>query len=74
MPGLAGETAMELRVFGAADTESVVLPLRLSMEAVIVVEPGATAVATPVALMVATFAFASVQVAELVTSAVEPSL
>jgi hypothetical protein len=46
----------------------------LSTVAVTVVEPAATAVASPDEVMVATFAFASVQVAEAVTSAVEPSL
>jgi hypothetical protein len=44
------------------------------MLAVTVVEPAATPVAIPDEVMVATFAFASVQVAEEVTSAVEPSL
>jgi len=43
-------------------------------EALIVVEPAATAVAIPEEVMIATFAFASVQVAAEVTSAVEPSL
>jgi hypothetical protein len=39
-----------------------------------VVEPAATAVASPDGLMVATFESASVQVADAVTFAVEPSL
>jgi hypothetical protein len=44
------------------------------MVAVTVVEPAAMAVAIPDEVMVANFAFASVQAAEEVTSAVEPSL
>jgi hypothetical protein len=45
-----------------------------SRVAVAVVEPAATAFASPDGLMVATFESASVQVADAVTFAVEPSL
>jgi hypothetical protein len=44
------------------------------MAAVTVVEPAATAVAIPPEFIVATVALASVQVADAVTFAVEPSL
>ena len=53
-------------------TVRLALPLMLSMVAVTVVEPAAMAVAMPAGVMVATFPLASVQVAEEVTSAVEP--
>src|SRR5581483_10640764 len=71
---LPGVSAIELRVIEGAGTVSVVLPLTPSKEAVTVVDPGAIAAALPDGEMVATLAFASVQAADLVTSAVEPSL
>jgi hypothetical protein len=74
MEAVAGVTAMEARVFGAADTVRAALPLMPSMVAVTVVEPAPSAVAIPALVMLATFAFVSVQVADAVTSAVEPSL
>ncbi len=52
----------------------VALPLMPSKEAVTVVDPGAIAAAMPEAVMVATLELSSVQAADLVTSAVEPSL
>ena len=67
-------TAIAVRVFGAPATVSVALPVMVSRLAVTVVEPAATAVASPDEVMVATFAFVSVQLAVVVTSAVEPSL
>lgn len=67
-------TAMEASVFGDAAIVRVAVPLSEPRLAVTVVEPVAMAVAIPDEVMVATFAFASVQVAEEVTSAVEPSL
>lgn len=72
MVGLAGETAIAVTV--GADTVRDALPLRPSKEAVTMVDPGATAVAMPEIVTVATLAFASVHVANLVTSADEPSL
>lgn len=71
---LPGVSAIELRVFTGAGTVRVALPLTPSKEAVTVVDPGASAAAMPDEEMVATLAFASVQAADLVTSAVEPSL
>jgi hypothetical protein len=64
MPGLAGETAMEVRVFGGVGTVRVALPLMPSMDAVTVVEPGATALAMPEEVMVAIFESESVHVAD----------
>lgn len=74
MLAVPGEMAIEVRVFAGAATVRVALPVRPSMVAVTVVEPAPTAVASPEGVMVATFAFASVQVAAAVTSAVELSL
>ena len=74
MVAVAGETAMEASVFAGVAIVRVAVPLIAPMAAVTVVEPAATAVAIPAAVMVATLPFASVQVAEEVTSAVVPSL
>jgi hypothetical protein len=74
MVAVAGVTAMEASVFGDAAIVRVAVPLSAPMLAVTLVEPVAMPVAIPDEVMVATFAFASVQVAEEVTSAVEPSL
>lgn len=71
---MAGETAIDVTVFVAAGTVSVALPLTLPTAAVIVVEPAATAFAMPDVLIVATAVFASDQLADAVTSAVDPSL
>jgi hypothetical protein len=65
---------MEVSVLGAASTVRLAVRLRLPMAAVTVVDPAATAVAIPEAVMVATLPLASVQVADVVTSAVDPSL
>jgi hypothetical protein len=74
MVAVDGETAMAVRVFAAAAMVRVALPLILPMVAITVVDPAATAFAMPDGLIVATAAFASVQVAVAVTSAVDPSL
>jgi hypothetical protein len=74
MVTVAGETAMEASVFAGAAIVRVAVPLSAPMVAVTVVEPAATPVAIPDEVMVATFPFASAQVAEEVTSAIEPSL
>ena len=74
MVAVAGETAMEASVFACVAIVRVAVPLSAPMLAVTVVEPTATPVARPDEVMVATFPFASAQVAEEVTSAVEPSL
>jgi hypothetical protein len=71
---LEGETAMEVSVLGVTATASAAFPLIPFSEAVMVVEPEATAVASPVEPIVATAALAAVQLAVAVTSPVEPSL
>jgi hypothetical protein len=71
---LGGETAIDVTVFVAAGTVSVAIPAMPLTEAVMVVEPAAIAVASPAELIVATAAFAAVQLAIAVTLAVEPSL
>lgn len=71
---VAGVTAIEARVFAGAETVRAAFPLMPSMVAVTVAEPAPSAVAIPVLVMRATFPFVSVQVADAVTSAVEPSL
>jgi hypothetical protein len=67
-----GVTAIEVIVF--AVTVSVVVPLTPPTIAVIVLDPPATAVANPVALIVAVAAFELVQVAVELTFAVVPLL
>jgi hypothetical protein len=74
MLGLAGVTAMDVRVTGAGRTESVALPLMPSSVAVTVSEPEATAVTMPPELIVATVVLLLLQVTPAVTSAVVPSL
>jgi hypothetical protein len=69
---LAGEIAIDFSV--AAGTVSVAVPLKAPVEAVTVLDPAATAVATPPELTVATEALELVHVAVEVTSAVELSL
>lgn len=71
---VAGVTAIAVSVFAGAETVMLALPLRPSMVAVMVVEPAASAVAMPEAVIFATLALASVQVADAVTSWEEPSL
>lgn len=65
---------MVVRVFAGAETVILALPLTPPIVAVMVVEPAASAVAMPEAVIFATFALASVQVADAVTSWEEPSL
>lgn len=69
-----GVTAMEVSVAVDADTVNIAVPLTPLWEAVMVEEPEATAVASPLALIVATVVVADVQVAVVVTFAVVPSL
>jgi hypothetical protein len=71
---LEGETAMAVTVFAAIATVSVEFPVTPLSEAATVVEPEATAVTSPVELIVATAGAATVQLAVAVTSPVEPSL
>jgi hypothetical protein len=71
---VAGETEIDVIVFVAAVTVSIAAPLTPLSEAVTMLEPAATAVASPVVLIVATPTVADVQVAVEVTFAVEPSL
>ena len=70
--GLDGVTAMEANV-GAALTVRVVLPATPASAAVRVAVPAETAVAKPLALMVAAAVLDEVQVAWLVTFCVLPS-
>jgi len=65
---------MDVNVGAAADTVSIAVPLMPLTEAVMVVEPAATPVASPVELIVATVVFEEVQVAIALTFAVELSL
>jgi len=74
MVSIAGVTAMEVRVFGAAETVRSALPLTPSRVAVTVVEPAASAVTMPEAVIFAIAGLVSVQVADAVTSWLEPSL
>jgi hypothetical protein len=74
MLSVAGETAMDVRVGAAASMVSVAIPLMPFSAAVTVVEPAATAEASPDELIVAIAVFAAVQLAVVVTFAVEPSL
>lgn len=69
---VAGETAIAVSVF--AVTASVAVPLTPPTEAVIVVEPMATPVAKPAALMVAAETVELDQAAVEVTLPVDPSL
>jgi hypothetical protein len=69
-----GVTAMEVSVAVDADTVNIAVPLTPLMEAVMVEEPEATAVASPLELIVATVVVADVQVAVVLTFAVVPSL
>lgn len=72
--GLAGVIAIEEIVGATAVTLSALLPLTLLSEAVMVADPAATAVTIPLEFTVATDAALLVQLTELVTLAVDPSL
>jgi hypothetical protein len=72
--GVAGVTAIETSVFTAAVTVNAAVPLTPLSVAVTVLEPAATAVARPAALIVAAAVLELVHVALLLTLAVEPSL
>jgi hypothetical protein len=74
MLGVAGVTAMLDNVLAAAVTASAAVPLTPLSEAVILVAPAATPVASPAELMVAAAVLELVHVAEEVMFAVEPSL
>jgi hypothetical protein len=69
---VAGVTAIELTVLGV--TVSAAIPLTLPTLAVIVDVPAATPVARPAVLMVAVAVLELVQVADVLTFAVDPSL
>lgn len=68
MAAVAGDTAMEVSVFGAAETVRSALPLMPSRVAVTVVEPAARAVTMPEAVTFAIAGLVSVQAADAVTS------
>ena len=68
---LAGVTAIDTNVAGP--TVKVVLPFTPAELALIFEVPCAAPVARPPAVMVATAVFADTQVADLVTSSVDPS-
>jgi hypothetical protein len=71
---LAGVTAIDVTVRVTAPTLRVAVPLMPFREAVIVVDPDCTAVASPVDVIVATVGLADVQVTVALTSAVVLSL
>ncbi len=73
MPGVVGDNEIEVIVLDVV-TVSVAVPLTPLTAAVTIVEPAATAVASPVELTVATAVFAAVQLAVELIFAVEPSL
>ena len=74
MAKLAGSGAIETDVGILDATFSVAVPLTLSSEALMPVEPGATAVPSPAGLTVAAATVDDDQVAVAVTLSVEPSL
>lgn len=76
MLGALGETAIEISVgeVTAVDTVSVAVPLTPFSAAVTVVDPAATAVASPPALIVAIDVVELLQVTVEVTFSVDPSL
>jgi len=74
MLGFAGVTAIDESVAVAVETVRVAVPLTPLTVAVMVVDPAATPVARPAALMVAAFVFALTHVAVEVTFFVDPSL
>lgn len=71
--GVAGEITIDVRFPAAALTVKVALPLMVPDWAVIVADPEAEAVATPPALMLATFVSEDPHCTELVTFLVVPS-
>jgi hypothetical protein len=73
MEGAAGEITIDVRFPAAALTVNVAVPLMVPDLAVIVADPDAEAVATPLALMLATFVSEDPHCTELVTSLVVPS-
>jgi hypothetical protein len=74
IPTLVGETAMDATVFATAVTLSIEIPLTPLSEAVIVVDPEATAVTVPLEFTVAIAGVAAAQFAVELTFAVELSL
>lgn len=74
MLAVAGVTAMVESVGADAVTASDAVPETLLSVAVTVVDPAATGVATPDPLTVAMAEFETVQAAEVLTLAVDPSL
>jgi hypothetical protein len=74
MLAVVGEIAIDFTVFNTAVTVSVAVPLTPFSDAVIVLEPAATPVANPAALIVATDVFELLHVAVAVTFTVELSL
>ena len=72
--GFAGVTAIEESVLVDAVTVSVVVPVTPLREAEMAVDPAATAVARPAALMVATVVAELDHVAVSVTFCIDPSL
>jgi len=73
MEGVAGEIAIDVRFPAAAFTVSVAVPFMVPDFAVMVADPDEAAVATPLALMLATLLSEDPHCAELVTSLVVPS-
>jgi hypothetical protein len=71
--GAAGEITIDVRFPAAALTVSVAVPFRVPDWAVIVADPDAEAVATPLALMLATLVSDDPHCTELVTSLLLPS-
>jgi hypothetical protein len=78
MLAVVGETAIDFSVFDVAVTISVPVPFTVPLtpftDAVIVLEPAATPVASPAALIVATEVLELLHVAVELTFAVELSL
>ena len=74
MLGVLGVTAMEVSVGATVATVMVADPLNLVSVAVTVVDPEATPLAIPLVLTVAIEESFAVQVADVVTLAVDPSL
>jgi hypothetical protein len=70
----AGVTAIEASVFATAVTVNAVVPVTPLSDAVTLVEPAATPVASPVELMVAIAVLAIAHVTVVLTFAVELSL
>lgn len=69
-----GVIEIEERTGAGAETCTVAVPLMLPRDAVTVAEPAATAVSVPLEFTVATEAALLAQLAELLMSALEPSL